>query len=805
MNKSEILKKQVPDFVSGTEVMNDIYNAQGSELDKLVVYNEDVLKQLFVETATWGLSFWEEFFGLPILINQDVKMRRAKIKAHFASFGTVNKTTINRIAKDFGFSHVDIVEDYAPYIVKLIFDNSASGDEININELIATLRKMCPAHIDFMYIFLFKSWKDIQDSQMDFDLMMSYQWRDFTIDYDTSSKTTPILGMKVWEDGDLFSMLGFNYNYNRIDSYFQKHSHNNSDSKKVLGSNISYANSEINDNLINGIKRLSVKLGTKANKERFKGIWGYSGENKWPLITRFAYETNLKLVAAIRKKGVDIPDGTPLNRLETYINNIFTGLTPQGTALPEHVREGKTFINANGVSTGTAKYITGTITPGTEDIPINGYVDNLAIKEDANLIGDNIKATISLWDTKGTLADAKYPNGSILPNEKVEYVGHRDVTVWYNTNRRNEVNCLEASSTIMLGGTDLRIYDNETGRPYIIFTRQMLARAVGLPKEKINNMQITHMSKIRTFIYQDVVDKNLCYVMEFDLNNRNITKIKTYNDYCISFEVSYGGEFVLGFKKTIKSFNKKHEWEHHIYPAEHELVENGAVYSLGNSPGEGCLFYLSRHNKTKQTYLNYSFRDGYETMMTKPISEIARGLADPEATCIQYDGKTDSVLLGINDKTRLSSGTGEITYSNDAHIYVVDALGHVVKRVNFSDGHLSKPTDPQFKYYLKNITRITKDYSITDIGNRKESFTATFIANPKNEFSSYESIEIDNSINIKKHFSKRYSSYKDKTAPMYIGNNLYGIFFYERFNMTNENLPVIARIERQPESVNIIK
>lgn len=177
-NKADLLKAQVPDFVSGTTIMNDIYNAHGKELDLLVEYNQDILNQLFVETATWGLSYWEEFFGLPVLINQDINIRRAKIRAHFASFGTVNKATIKRIANDFGFKDVDIIEDYAPYIVKLIFDNSASSDVININDLITTLRRMCPAHVDFMYVFLYKSWKDIQDSNMSFDMLEKYQWKE---------------------------------------------------------------------------------------------------------------------------------------------------------------------------------------------------------------------------------------------------------------------------------------------------------------------------------------------------------------------------------------------------------------------------------------------------------------------------------------------------------------------------------------------------------------------------------------------------------------------------------------------------
>ena len=801
-NKADLLKAQVPDFVSGTTIMNDIYNAHGKELDLLVEYNQDILNQLFVETATWGLSYWEEFFGLPVLINQDINIRRAKIRAHFASFGTVNKATIKRIANDFGFKDVDIIEDYAPYIVKLIFDNSASSDVININDLITTLRRMCPAHVDFMYVFLYKSWKDIQDSNMSFDMLEKYQWKDYTIDFDTSSTVSPYLKLKLWEDGDLFSMLGFNYNFDKIDSYYQRHTHDGIDSPKIKCTNIKYQNNEINDSLTNAIKRLNTKIKA-SDKENTKARWGYPTNmpNRWADITQYCYDTNLALVAAIRRKGVDIPDGTPFNRLSLYIDNIFTGLTPQGSAIPKHVREGKTFINANGVQTGTATYRTGTITPSTQDIDISGYADNLILKGDSNLKATNIKSGTALWNVRGTLSDADYINGSIIQDSNITSAGKRDAVKWMNTNRRNEVLCMDASDYIMLGGDDLRIYDKETGQPYRIFTKQMLLKVAGYDtSSNKNNMKVTHITRTNMFIFQDTVNKDLCCLMELDNSYRNIKLLKTYKDYAVALEKSYGGNVVIGFKKSIITRIGSNESKCTLYGTD-ELIPNGVRYSNG---GNGNLYYITKNPSTKATTLHYNFKDGSGPMWSKTIAELLPNLTKPEATCLEYDIKSNSVLVGVNDKLKLNTSGGTLIDSNYAHIIIVDATGSLIKDVDFSNNKVVNPDLSTQKYALRGITHINRQCDITNLSG-DEKYTATFLDNPDSEYSVFDSIEIDRSINILRHINELHNSYKNVTQGMYVGDSLYAVM-YCRDNYTGMyNLPILARIQRTPETYTITK
>ena len=58
-----LLKNYVPFFIANITEMQNIYNTQQKEIDKLNLDVKDLKAQCFVNTATWGLSIWEDFVG----------------------------------------------------------------------------------------------------------------------------------------------------------------------------------------------------------------------------------------------------------------------------------------------------------------------------------------------------------------------------------------------------------------------------------------------------------------------------------------------------------------------------------------------------------------------------------------------------------------------------------------------------------------------------------------------------------------------------------------------------------------------
>ena len=591
-NRTISLKKQVPDFVSGTTIMNDIYNAQGKELDLLDEYNQDILNQLFVETATWGLSYWEEFFGLPVLINQDINLRRAKIRAHFASFGTVNKATIKRIAADFGFVDVDIIEDYSPYIVKFIFDNSNYGDVTNINDLLVTLKRICPAHIDFMYVFLYKSWKEIHDRNITFEQMEAYQWRDYTVNYDTSTTVSPILRLKLWNDGDLFSMLGFNYNFDRIDSHMQNHTHNGIDSKKLTANVFNYSSSDTllaNNTFEGAITRLSDLVDFNKDgldKERFKTLWGYTGESdNWEDILQHAYRVHQNILESIRSRGVRVATSSPLKYIEGYIRNIFTGLQPWGTATPRYVREGKTFISKNGVQTGTAKEIIEIPLASTTDISVNGYAKKRVIVGDENLISSNIKKGVTIFGVTGSAPNSEFYDGKVIEPDSYDVIQSVkrtaiDKGLQEGMSVYNQDGSTKAANVV--GGCAFVNYDKN-----IHYSMTDLCSIANITYS--TDIRVTHIIDENHIVIQDVVNKNMCKFIQLPGENLNITfprVIFESNKHCIStdrftYDTKPWGEersrqYLLGFVDCIYIIDTDGDTTQINLPSGHSLVPNTA-------------------------------------------------------------------------------------------------------------------------------------------------------------------------------------------------------------------------------------
>lgn len=462
--------KQVLSDVSSGSLMQEVYSAQGDTLDKLIADNQDAFNQLFVETATWGLKHWEEFCGIGTDLNKPLEIRRAAIRTHLLGTGTVTKDAIKRVSADFGFNQVDIFEDYAPYIVKLIFDNTGEAHKGNATEVLRALRELLPAHVDMFYIFLRNSWKEVQDALMIFNDLDGYQWRDFSEANDVSATQSPNLGMNIWADGDLISMGGFNTNFRKIDDKFganSGHVHNGIDGHRIdAGQETKYTVTEMgNTNMADAINRLNNKIGISGGKDQLKSITGGNAlnENTWSLIVFWLQKSKEAIVGAITAKGVPASTSDNFSVLNNKINQIDIGIPPQGTAEENEVRAGKTFINSTGVKTGTATvHAANTVfMPKVTDTILNGIHDGTTkVKGDSALTGGNIKQGVKIFGVTGHYSDSLYHEGDVIPVERVNiHSESNDVSAWayfaVSANNLREIEADPNSSAVFVGGNGL--------------------------------------------------------------------------------------------------------------------------------------------------------------------------------------------------------------------------------------------------------------------------------------------------------------------------------------------------------------
>ena len=148
-NKVDILK-YLPEFLSKDPRFAAVNIADNIEHERLKAAVADILDQLFVNTATWGLDLWEEFCGLQTNLGDAYVQRRTRV----LNFLNANQTStlefitylVNRYVADKTGIVVDHPENYSIDI--LLPDNKITSFE----DLEKALRIFVPAHIAWRYL-----------------------------------------------------------------------------------------------------------------------------------------------------------------------------------------------------------------------------------------------------------------------------------------------------------------------------------------------------------------------------------------------------------------------------------------------------------------------------------------------------------------------------------------------------------------------------------------------------------------------------------------------------------------------------
>ncbi|MCD3234261.1 YmfQ family protein [Clostridium botulinum D/C] len=144
------LKNYVPFFISKIITLDAIYTAQDKEFSKLNFNIEDLKKQFFINTATWGLTLWEEFLGIDTDTNKSIGERRSRILAKIRGAGTTTKQLIKEISQSYA-DNVDVIENTSNYSFKINLENTNKGFPYNLDSLYSTIQEIKPAHLNVDY------------------------------------------------------------------------------------------------------------------------------------------------------------------------------------------------------------------------------------------------------------------------------------------------------------------------------------------------------------------------------------------------------------------------------------------------------------------------------------------------------------------------------------------------------------------------------------------------------------------------------------------------------------------------------
>lgn len=112
----------------------------------------DWLEQLTIDTATWGLKYWEQAYGVTPQITDTVEERRGRVKAKMRSPQTVTAAMLENLTDSYINGQSVVTELPHQHKVQIQF-NGDYGIPSNLESLTAALLEVLPSHVQYEYIF----------------------------------------------------------------------------------------------------------------------------------------------------------------------------------------------------------------------------------------------------------------------------------------------------------------------------------------------------------------------------------------------------------------------------------------------------------------------------------------------------------------------------------------------------------------------------------------------------------------------------------------------------------------------------
>lgn len=154
--------RQAPEYFRNVIDFEELYKAQGYELGTLQHDLEDLAQQAFLTTATWGLMFWEEMYGVTTDLSLTYDERREVVYAKMRGQGTTTKKMIQQTAESFSGGEVEVIEHNADHLIIIHFVGTV-GIPRNMAAFSRMIEDIIPAHLRFEYKYRYATWREVKE------------------------------------------------------------------------------------------------------------------------------------------------------------------------------------------------------------------------------------------------------------------------------------------------------------------------------------------------------------------------------------------------------------------------------------------------------------------------------------------------------------------------------------------------------------------------------------------------------------------------------------------------------------------
>lgn len=131
-------------------IMQAILEAIGTEWDDVDRLTDEVFAQLFPQTATWGIVYWEMLLKIPVNKGLPIEQRRARVLSKMQTRWPVTKARMEQIVRTYsGDKQAYIRQFFNEYRFEVLFNLAQSIDLKTVNEVVSETK---PAHLDFSLV-----------------------------------------------------------------------------------------------------------------------------------------------------------------------------------------------------------------------------------------------------------------------------------------------------------------------------------------------------------------------------------------------------------------------------------------------------------------------------------------------------------------------------------------------------------------------------------------------------------------------------------------------------------------------------
>ncbi len=141
-------------FYDNSRIGQSIFQAIGQEWDEMRTWTTDLHLELFPQTCTWSIAWWEYLYGITPDESLSLSLRRQQIMAKVLYRAPINPETIRRGVSALTGCEV-VVEDFtAPYSFTVTVHHQESVP--NMAEVWDYIYQIKPSHLRFSLFFSYE-------------------------------------------------------------------------------------------------------------------------------------------------------------------------------------------------------------------------------------------------------------------------------------------------------------------------------------------------------------------------------------------------------------------------------------------------------------------------------------------------------------------------------------------------------------------------------------------------------------------------------------------------------------------------